>query len=154
GLERHYEKTLVEAEKTDAGFTVKTTNVHGLRLALPDIAALPQKVTIVGQELSVRPYRSGLGSVGIYLERNGANWQALLPQKLYVEHLRRPRKSSGLQGPIDDAFMDNFLCVRGTGKGWNEATHKYAEKNLQRFANEWNKFLRGELPIKDDVDVT
>jgi dienelactone hydrolase len=154
GLERHYEKALVEAEKTDAGFAVKTANVRGLRLALPDIAALPQKVSIDGQELSVRPYRSGLGNVSIYLERHGANWQAVLPQKVYVEHLRRPRKSSGLQGPIDDAFMDSFVCVRGTAKGWNEATHKYAEKNLQRFADEWNKFLRGDLPIKDDVDVT
>lgn len=153
-LERHYEKTLVDADKTDAGFTVKTANVRGLRLGLPDIAALPQKVKIDGQDLEVRPYRSALANVGVYLERSGTNWQAVLPQKMYVDHLRRPRKSSGLQGPIDDAFMESFLCVRGTGKAWRETTQKYAETNLQRFADVWNKFLRGELPIKDDVDIT
>jgi hypothetical protein len=31
---------------------------------------------------------------------------------------------------------------------------RYAEADLQRFRNEWNKFFRAELPIKDDVHVT
>ena len=59
----------------------------------------------------------------------------------------------GLQGPIDDAFTDAFLCVRGTGKPWHAATQKYADANLARFEAEWSKYLRGRLPIKDDVAV-
>src|SRR5262249_51406733 len=31
---------------------------------------------------------------------------------------------------------------------------KYAEANLERFQKEWDKYLRGKLPVKDDVDVT
>src|SRR5262249_6221319 len=67
---------------------------------------------------------------------------------------RQMRKINGLQGPIDDAFVAPFLCVRGTGKPWHEATQKYADGNLQRFRAEWDKFFRGELTVKDDLDVT
>src|SRR5262249_40463243 len=28
------------------------------------------------------------------------------------------------------------------------------EQNLQRFADEWNKYLRGDLPMKNDVEVS
>jgi dienelactone hydrolase len=154
GLDKHYDRTLVEAEKTASGFTVKTANVASLRLSLADIVTLPVTVKIDGQEITVRPYRSALGLVGLYLEKRDGRWQGVLPQKLYVDHHRRPRKAAGLQGPIDDAFMDAFLCVRGTGKPWHASTQKYADKNLERFAAEWNKFYRADLPIKDDTDVT
>src|SRR5262249_19279527 len=101
-----------------------------------------------------RPYRSGVGLGGIYLEKRGGRWESVLPQRWYVENIRRPRKTLGKQGPIDDAFMDSFLCVRGTGKAWHPAIHQYAERNLERFRQEWDKFLRGDLPLKDDVDVS
>ena len=59
-----------------------------------------------------------------------------------------------MTGPIDDAFTTNFLCVYGSGKPWHEATQKYADANLARFQAEWSKYLRGNLPIKKDTDVT
>jgi len=154
GLDQHFERAVVDGERTDNGFTVKTTNVNALRLTLPDILTAPQVVKIDGQEVSARPYRSTSGQMHVYLQRQAGGWTGVLPQRLYVDHQRKPRKSHGMQGPIDDAFMDGFLCVRGTGKPWNEAMHKHASKELERFAAEWDKFLRGELPIKDDVDVT
>ena len=48
----------------------------------------------------------------------------------------------------------SFLCVRGTGKPWHAATHAYVEADLKRFHAEWDKYFRGELPVKNDVDVT
>ncbi len=153
GLEKHYEKSFVDAEKTEKGFTVKTQNVYALRLALPDMTELSQAVKIDGQDVSVKPGRSN-GAVSVHLEKVDGRWQGVMPQKLIVEYLRRPRKSNSLQGPIDDAFMGSFLCVRGTGKAWHEKTQQYAEQNLKRFADEWNKYMRGDLPIKDDTDVT
>ena len=62
-------------------------------------------------------------------------------------------KRPGLQGPIDDAFTTPFLCVRGTGKPWNPAVGNWSEANLKRFAYEWNRYFRGDLPIKDDTAV-
>ena len=55
---------------------------------------------------------------------------------------------------IDDAFTSPFLCVRGTGKPWNPAVQAWSEANLKRFAYEWHRYFRGELPIKDDKDVS
>ena len=63
-------------------------------------------------------------------------------------------KRPGVQGPIDDAFTTPFLCVRGTGKPWNPAVGAWADANLRRFAYEWARYMRGDLPVKNDTDVT
>ena len=55
---------------------------------------------------------------------------------------------------IDDAFTSPFLCVRGTGQPWNAGVQTYADASLLRFADEWQHYFRGELPIKEDVAVT
>jgi predicted esterase len=155
GLGRHYDKALVDASKTDSGYTVKTQNVRTLRLALPDDAGTePLTVKIDGQEISTRPYQNSAGQLNLYLERRGDVWKTELPLKIIRDRLRRPQKTEGIHGPIDDAFMTSFLCVRGTGKTWHSATSAYAAAALRRFQHEWNKYLRGDLPVKNDVDVT
>ncbi len=154
GLEQHYDRALVDAEKTQAGFTVKTANVRTLHLAMPPGSAPDIVVNIDTQQVRARPYITPLGSPNIYLEKRDGQWKAALPQKLVTDRLRQVQKISGLQGPIDDAFTDGFICVRGTGKAWHPATEKYAEANLRRFQEEWDKYLRAELPIKDDVEIT
>ena len=63
-------------------------------------------------------------------------------------------KRPGLQGPIDDAFTSPFLCVRGTGTPWHPQVQAWADANLRRFAYEWSRYFRGELPVKDDTAVT
>jgi hypothetical protein len=71
-----------------------------------------------------------------------------------LDSVKLEGKRPGVQGPIDDAFTTPFLCVRGTGKPWNATLQTWADANLKRFAEEWRHYFRGELPIKDDVDVT
>jgi pimeloyl-ACP methyl ester carboxylesterase len=154
GLQKHFERAAVEAERTDSGFALKTTNVRGLRLALQGGSADPLTVKIDGAEVSARPWLVPGGAHNIYLERRHGLWKSVLPQLIAARHTQVRQKLPGLQGPIDDAFMDGFLCVRGTGTAWHKATAKYAEGNLHRFQHEWAKFWRGQLPIKDDKDVT
>jgi hypothetical protein len=50
--------------------------------------------------------------------------------------------------------MDSFLCVRGTGKPWHEATGKHVAAILERFQREWARYYRGLLPVKNDTDIT
>ncbi len=38
------------------------------------------------------------------------------------------RKAPGLQGPIDDAFMDAFVFVRPTGKPLSDALGAWAQR--------------------------
>ena len=154
-LDRHYEQASVDAEQAGDGFAVKTANVRALRLRLPPAAVrAPLTATVDGQSVEATPYATTSGELHLYLERRGGRWHAVLPEKLLTGRARVPQKVAGLQGPIDDAFTAPFLCVRGTGKPWHEATGRYAEADLTRFRDEWSQYLRGELPVKDDADVT
>ena len=63
-------------------------------------------------------------------------------------------KHHGLQGPIDDAFMDRFIIVRPTGKSSNEAVTKWVDAEMNRAIVQWRKVFRGEAIVKDDKDVT
>jgi dienelactone hydrolase len=154
GLDRHYQKSEVDATHTDYGFLVKTSNVNVLHLTLPPGVGSPQVVSIDNQKLTARPWLNQAGIYHVYLQNRGGQWTSVLPQRLVTQRAQQPRKMSGMTGPIDDAFTDSFLCVRGTDKPWQDATGKYAEGNLERFQSEWSKYFRGTLPIKDDVDVT
>lgn len=64
------------------------------------------------------------------------------------------RKKHGLQGPIDDAFLDSFIFVRPTGKAWNEMAGKWSESELTRAIEHWRRQFRGNARVKNDVDVT
>ena len=54
-------------------------------------------------------------------------------------------KTHGLQGPIDDAFMDSFLCVKSTGA---------PAPRLEEFRRDFAKWMRGDVRVKDDAAVT
>jgi len=158
GLEKHYQRTLVDARLTDEGFAVKTENVRLLDLRLwPGSTRASIKAEIDGDHLELWPYQTPFDGLHVYLEHQvGVRpaWRAVLPERLQVAQLRNPQKVAGMQGPIDDAFMGSFLCVRGTGKAWSPQVQAYTEAALERFRQEWSKYWRGDLPVKDDIDVT
>lgn len=154
-LDQHYKKATVDAEATDEGFVVKTDNVRLLSLMLPPGSLRrPVAVAIDDQKVEAMPQFGSAGWLVIYLEKKDGRWAPAMPERLVVDVLRRPIKTYGMTGPIDDAFTDSFLCVRGTGKPWHAATGAYADETLKRFQADWHKYFRGDLLIKDDVDVT
>lgn len=63
-------------------------------------------------------------------------------------------KSHGLQGPIDDAFMDSFLVVRPTGQSQNDTFAKWSLAQLTKAINEWRAQFRGDARVKDDAKVS
>jgi hypothetical protein len=64
------------------------------------------------------------------------------------------RKTHGLQGPIDDAFMDAFVFVRPTGKPLSERLGTWEREQADYAISEWVHFFRGEPRVKNDTDVT
>ena len=88
------------------------------------------------------------------MKKRQGKWLPVLPERIVTDRLRTTQKTTGLQGPIDDAFTGPFLCVQGTGKPWHDTTQQYAAAELQRFSDDWSKFLRGNLPVKRDDQVT
>ncbi len=62
-------------------------------------------------------------------------------------------KTHGLQGPIDDAFLESFIFVRPTGKARSELMEKWSKAELDRAIEHWRRHFRGEARVKDDRDV-
>jgi dienelactone hydrolase len=154
-LGEHYKRACIDADEIENGYKVKTENTHSFRIDLPPGSSRRLlTLEVDGDTMEARPYLSADGTLHLYFDKRGSRWAVVLPERLYTDRQRRLLKVTGLQGPIDDAFTDSFLCVRGTGKPWHEATQKFADEELKRFAALWDRFLRGELPLKDDVDVT
>ncbi len=91
----------------------------------------------------------------VYFQRINESWQLLdYDDSLAFGEPTEPRKRRDLQGPIDDAFMQSFLCVRGTGKPWSTAHQAYADWSLARFEREFDQWMRGQVRIVDDTAVT
>ena len=63
-------------------------------------------------------------------------------------------KRHGLQGPIDDAFMDSFVFVRPTGTPANKTAGQWAAAELERAVEHWRRHFRGDARVIDDSDMT
>ena len=141
GLGQHYERAEVDAQRLSGGTTyqIKTTNVSRLVLRETDKAT---EIQIDGQTLRVKPGRE------MAFEKSASGWRSA-PRKWAGLH-----KTHGLQGPIDDAFLDPFLLVRPTGTPWNQAAHQLALKRLERFDQTYARFYRAHPRVKNDTEVT
>jgi hypothetical protein len=64
-----------------------------------------------------------------------------------------PAKRHGLQGPIDDAFMDSFVMVRPTGEPMNKAVGDWASAEFDHAVKHWRKQFRGDAPVVKDNEV-
>jgi hypothetical protein len=141
GLEKHYERAEVDAKRSDnrSQYDITTRNLTRLVLRQTDRAT---SITIDGQKLRVK------SAPEMTLAKSKDRW------KLASARERRIRKKHGLQGPIDDAFLEPFLVVRPTGTPWNAAPNEQALRILQRFDRQYTLAYRGHIRIKDDKDVT
>ena len=63
-------------------------------------------------------------------------------------------KRHGLQGPIDDAFLDSFLFVTPTGDAWHEKTGNWVASELDHASEQWRRQFRGEARITSDTSVS
>jgi dienelactone hydrolase len=117
-LERHYQRAEVNAHNG----VVQTKNVARLSVKSD------KPVEIDGRKF---PH-------GGTFEKTAEGWRA-------SGALKGLHKRHGLQGPIDDAFMDSFLCVKP--KGTEDA-------RLARFRAEFAKWLRGDPRVVDEASVT
>jgi hypothetical protein len=154
-LEHHYQKASIEAKRAPNGLEIKTENIHSFRVRLPDQnrSLIGNVSTIDGQPVDNALHVQKFDHLGYYVKQHG-KWQTTIPPDAYPLDKRPLAKAPGLQGPIDDAFTDGFVCVVGTGKAWHEGTARFAEAQLERFRCEWDKYLRGRLPVVTDKELS
>ncbi len=151
GLEEHYVRAEVEADIRDDMIIMKEPkNVTRFAIAPPAVAGKQPRLRIGGRDIAVPLAAEKAKPRKIVIGRVDGKWAWLGEADAVVLKGKRP----GLQGPIDDAFTTPFLCVRGTGTAWNDGVQKWADASLKRFAYEWHRYFRGDLPVKDDSAVT
>jgi dienelactone hydrolase len=152
GIEKHWERATVEAAIAwPDRIAVQTTNVRSLGLDVPPGKFAPGKsvrVTIDGTMLTTAT--DGGGRLAVYLVKANGVWSNQSRSNMD----RELSKLHGLQGPIDDAFMDAFLIVAPSGKGLNEKTDAWTKAELAHAVEHWRKQFRGEARVKRDDQVT
>ena len=146
-----YEETLAEGGVDDDGVLRLTTkNIAVLKIAR-DVA---NRIEIDGANLPLRSAADDL-LPDVYFERVGDDWEQLgYEDSVSVADNPAVHKRHNLQGPIDDAFMESFVCVRGSGQPWSSETQARADATLQLFEKEFDKWLRGRVPVIKDDQLT
>jgi hypothetical protein len=151
GLGEHYARAELDARIDDHGVVEVAEPRNVTRFAvLPPAASLVKEIHIGSMNITLSDHPDDASSPGLVLGKRGGRWACLGE----IGRVDLDGKRPGLQGPIDDAFTAPFLCVRGTGAAWDPAVGAWADAALKRFSREWSRYLRGELPVKDDTAVT
>lgn len=148
-LESHYRQSSIHATFKVSQFNVKTKNVRAFQIRLPDSPLRDFSFDIDGQKINSKAFPSKTKSISFERTEQG-QWNSKLESGTGDQLAKKP----GLQGPIDDAFTNGFICVIGSSNPWNEAPEKIAREELSRFGKEWKRYFRGELIIKKDIEVT
>lgn len=148
-LQKHYERAEIEAGLEIDGdrVTVVVTsskNIDRLAIDAERIGKPLDRVRIAGQTLEITP------APHVILSRNEHGWHQISNDDPALKQGKRP----GVQGPIDDAFASRFICVRGTGQPWFPQNTAWVDARLMQFRETWRQYMRGDVLIVDDVDVT
>lgn len=163
-LGEHWQPSAIVASIEPGGFRVGVKNVTAFTLRF-DPGTFPQEVgSLFGVTVNEAPlgdggkdlpavegevYRPSDGSFRMsFVRRADGSWGVAQHKPSGL------RKKHGLQGPVDDAFMDSFVFVRPTGKAANGKAASWAAAEMERAIREWRRQFRGEVRVKDDVAVT
>jgi hypothetical protein len=151
-MEQEWSRARVNAKVEGNSISLTTSNVNALHVSFEPLTAPFAKGTRVTLNidgspvaLSAVPPDKSL-SAGV-VKTNGTWKLGELPSGVL-------RKAHGLQGPIDDAFMDSFVFVRPTGRPLSERLGTWEREQADYAIGEWIHFFRGEPRVKKDTEVT
>jgi hypothetical protein len=151
-IAEHWSRSRVTASINAGEVVIETEGVTDLSLAF-DAGEAPFDVrgnvliTIGEDEIEVPGPKSDK-SWHVSLHRLRGQW------RLGKREASGVFKRHGLQGPIDDAFLERFIFVRPTGKAWHEQPGKWATAELDRAIEHWRRHFRGRAIVKDDTAIT
>jgi len=151
-LSRPYEPaTVVSRLSPDGTLQIDTENVAAFSIA----RSAADRATIDGSDpFEIESAAGGL-LPDVHFTLGLTGWQDLdYDDSLAFLENPHGHKRHNLQGPIDDAFMEPFLCVRGTGTPWSQPQHDWADWSLRRFEREFDQWMRGRVQVVDDHELT
>ncbi len=137
GMKEHWEEARAVAEPIGDELIVTTRNISALTVRPP--------------KDRVRKVRIDAGAP-LELPADGAfvldanKWKPGRPSGL--------RKKPGLQGPVDDAFMDAFIFVKPSAACHSEAVDKWVQAEFDHAVTHWRRQMRGDAIVKLDTEIT
>ncbi|HWC99402.1 MAG TPA: hypothetical protein VG456_21735 [Candidatus Sulfopaludibacter sp.] len=153
GLGKHWERARLDAEITgDSSVRVDSANVTAFTLDMgpggcPLDAARQPVVTIDGKAVTA-PGPQSDRSWTVHFRKSGGLWAVAEGS---ADGLR---KRHGLQGPVDDAFMDSFVFVTPTGTPMAPGVAGWVASEQKHAITEWRRQFRGEAQVKRDSEVS
>ncbi len=160
-MEQHWEAARVEAEFANNRVIVRAKGVTALTLSMPSGSSpfdstKPLEVHFPPDDKPLDGRNGTICQAKPQSDRSWtSHWQKGPQGWIEVPSLDGElRKRHGLQGPIDDAFLDRFIMVRPTGQAWTEATGKWTANEMKHAITHWRQQFRGEALTKDDKDIT
>jgi hypothetical protein len=151
---QHWERARLNAAISGASaVTVETANVTAFSLDMGSGGCpldLARKVTVAidGQSVTA-PGPMSDRSWAVHFIRDGAQWKVADSAGFAGLHKRH-----GLQGPIDDAFLDSFVFVSPSATPLAPALAKWVESEEARAIREWRREFRGEAQVRKDSEIT
>ncbi|MBA61603.1 MAG: hypothetical protein CMJ76_04485 [Planctomycetaceae bacterium] len=151
GLEQHWKDSRVDAEIVKPQFyEIRTSNVTALTLD-PVLRLGGTTIRIDGQTIQVPRTKPLQAESALHLSRTDGEDQ------IWSRVPDQPRglvKRSGLQGPIDDAFLSSFLVVLPSNKSVHPQVERWVHFELQHFLHRWKTLYRAIPKMKYDKDVS
>jgi hypothetical protein len=153
-LGKHWERARLNAEiEGDNAVKVETSNVTAFTFEMgsggcPLDAARKPIVTIDGQKLTVIGPLSDR-SWRVHFRKTGNQWAVTGAADAAGLHKRH-----GLQGPVDDAFLDSFIFVTPTGTPLAPGVAKWVTDEQKRAVVEWRRHFRGDAQVRADQEIT
>ena len=154
-LEQHWEKARIDAAIDKNSIHINTENIAAFHLNFeegqsPFTAGTPIQVILNGKELNDLIGSRHNKSWKMHFTHLNEDWRM---NSAAFPHLEKLKKHN-LQGPVDDAFMDSFIFVKGSGKSSNEKFQNWSDSELERAVKHWRQHFRGDAAVKSDKDVT
>ncbi len=159
GMQEHWEPARVVVQKSIKPgvnqLRVKTSNVTDFALKLYGFSELSSLTlsTIDDQQLP-HSYAVGRGDLPVSFTRMDGKWQG---DRRRVEEFRQQsglHKRPGLQGPIDDAFLDSFIFVKPTSTGLSPEVDAWVKAEFEHAVTHWRQQMRGDARVKLDTEIT
>lgn len=155
GLESHWAQARINAEwnRPENQITAQTSNIRALTFQFesgraPFDAMRPVKVQLDGQTIQCPSPETDRSWVS-HFRKVGNQWTTVPNTQEEGLH-----KQHGLQGPIDDAFLQSFVMVRPTCTPLNPQIGQWASREMEHAVQHWQKQFRGEAPVVDDTAIT
>lgn len=150
-LQEHWVESRVQGTLSSTSVKLKTSNITGISVNLPSGSFTPStEVSIAIDGQSILATTNSHGQLALSLHKKSENWQVASDKK----QTSKLRKKHGLQGPIDDAFMNSFCFVAPDMKGSNQIVDEWVADEYKHAKQEWIRQFRGDIIETSAVELT